>query len=218
MERKKKLLRQTAAFVFITLPLSSLHLIRNFILFNQGPGFLPDTPLPQLPNTIYNFVNIPFYNLFKNPFINAPDIDNWSAIGLFYTEYVLKSSLFGEWLYPGLEGTAVLLIAFSLIGICLVVSYFFVIRIEGIGKADALFFLNLIIPLLLHFYSRTKVSVFCVQDFRYRAPTLISAAYFHGQAVDYFYYHGRPWLKVFAFTAAVIFYLCSILFILGIGM
>ncbi|MGI6779035.1 MAG: ArnT family glycosyltransferase [Acetivibrionales bacterium] len=172
----KKYLKQFMVFCWIYLPLSLSYQIRNYFMFDQDFGYVPSFGRGFEPD-FFNLVYIPVGNIIRNPFNNG-GIEG----GEFFLEFLLKSSLFGEWEFPGLESLALMLIILSVLNLIILFIYIILSRKRILYNHGYLFVLNLIIPFILAAKFRTDYPVACSQDFRYIAPVLISVSYFLGKA------------------------------------
>jgi hypothetical protein len=170
------LIKQLTLFGITCVPLAASYSLRNYILFGQVPGYVPSFGKAFTPS-IGNLLSIPAGNMLTSPFNNGGLVG-----GEFFLEFLLKSSLFGEWKYPGLEIPAFLLL-FSTVLLSVILSLLILLNwrkvLSGFGF---LFLLNLLVPLLLEVKFRTDFPVACSQDFRYIAPILISIACLLGKA------------------------------------
>ncbi|MCX7747722.1 MAG: glycosyltransferase family 39 protein [Clostridia bacterium] len=208
----KSYMKQFSVFILIFIPLSMSYPLRNYLLFQQKLGYVPSLGKGFEPN-LYNLFYLPVENLFIHPFNNGG-----LRGGAYFTEFLLKSSLFGEWAYPGLEILGVLLIILTLLLIAIFLIRLFGLRKEGIKPYGYIFLLNLLVPLILAVKFRTDFPVACSQDFRYVAPILISMAYFLGTLADKNTMYSRNMLlRNIALGALGIFNLLSIIFLLSLG-
>ncbi|MFZ5986211.1 MAG: hypothetical protein ACOYWZ_03675, partial [Bacillota bacterium] len=207
----KILFRQFAVFAFIYIPLSISYPIRNYVLFHQKFGYVPSFGRGFTPS-LYNTFYIPLSEMLKNPFNNGG-----IKGGEFFLEFLLKSSLFGEWRYPGLEPLARAMILLTVI-ITTIILVYTMLYIKNVNhNLGYLLLLNLLVPFLLEIKFRTDLPVACSQDFRYIAPVLISSAYFLGKAASHFW-RSRLWLVKFPIITLVItFCTLSVALILSLG-
>jgi len=211
----KTCIKQITAFCIMAAPLSASFQLRNFILFKQGFGYTPSVPFAPYPNSIHNLFHISFERLLEFPFTGDPF--NEFDKNRFFSEYLFKSSLFGEWRFPGLENIAALLITASVAVWVIIAAYLLLSGKDDIKGYGYVFLMNLFIPIVLQFKFRLDYPFVCSQNFRYIAVILISAAYFTGKAVDRFHSTKYPVLKysipgcIFAFCAL------SALFVLKMG-
>lgn len=206
-------LNQYSLFFAVSIPLSLSYPIRQYILFKQSFFYAPGVDFDKYPNTLKNLFYIPFKGLIKKPFTEDP----YSGSGELFSDYALKSSLFGEWRFPGLETIATLLL-FSVIIVFVIISIYIILENKNIFKGYGyLFVLNLILPYALLFQSRLSNPVVCAQNFRYAALMLISVAYFYGKAVERFSHTKLNFLKYVMAACTVAFCLLSTVFILQIG-
>jgi hypothetical protein len=213
-ERWKRF-RQYMIFTAIALPLSVSHIIRNMLLFNQGLNYSPVPPFKEIPNYIANFLTLPLNTMFQNPFVG---FGNWDFMGINYPEYVLKTSLFGEWDFPwGVVVPALGALVLCLISILISIFYFIRAGFKKFSKIDWLMMANLLIPLAFHIYFRFQLPYFCSEDFRYLAPILISAAYFHGKSGDYFLHSRFQAVRSLVLGLTLFFYAAIMVFIVMIG-
>jgi hypothetical protein len=150
--------------------------------------------------------------LLKDPFNNGG-----LKGGQFFLEFLLKSSLFGEWNYPGLESLAVNMLVLTIIIIIIILAYFLFSGVDITKNYGYIFLLNIIIPFLLEMKFRTDLPVACSQDFRYIAPVLISTAYFLGKAVSHFSKPQFRFLKYPINISILAFCTLSAIFLLSLG-
>ena len=207
----KAFLRQFAVFFAIIIPLSASFYLRNYILFQQGFSYLAPSFGPPLSNSSYNMLYVSWEGLFKTPFNNV-------AQGQFFLEYLYKSSLYGEWKFPGQENVAVLLTIASVLVFGLMSLRLLLLRKEEIKGHGYMFLLNLIIPFFLVVQMRMADPHACTQNFRYLAPILISGAYFIGLAVESLWRSKYIFVKYLGLACVLAFSALSALFILGIGL
>jgi 4-amino-4-deoxy-L-arabinose transferase-like glycosyltransferase len=206
-------LSQFTIFLAISIPLSFSYTLREFVLFKQGLFYSPGVGFEKYANTFKNLFYIPFKGLIKQPFTEDP----YTGKSELFSDYALKSSLFGEWRFPGLETIATLLL-FATIVLFIIVAIYLIIENKNIFKGYGyLFVLNLILPYALLFQSRLSNPVVCAQNFRYAALMLISVAYFYGKSVERFSNTKFKFLKYIMTFCTIIFCLLSALFILQIG-
>jgi hypothetical protein len=99
-------------------------------------------------------------------------------------EFFLKSSLFGEWPFPGLEIPARILLILSMAISLIVIFGIAFASTRLFQKHKYIFLLNLLIPVLFEMKLRTSLPVACSQDFRYAAPILVSACFYLGTAIQ----------------------------------
>jgi Dolichyl-phosphate-mannose--protein O-mannosyl transferase len=173
----KHYLRQYFIFGLFYVPLSLSYYIRNYILFNQNFGYVPSLGQGFIP-TFYNLIYIPVKEMLQNPFNNG-GLNG----GEFFMEYFIKSSLYGEWQFPGLGSIATVMIILAvLIAFSALLYIMFTFR-KGKGYIKYILILNLFLPIIMEMKFRTDFPIACSQDFRYAAPLLISAAFFIGDAI-----------------------------------
>lgn len=206
-----KYVKQYAVFGLIFLPLSMSYQIRNYILFNQGFGYVPYLGKGFTP-TFYNLIFIPLSDMLKHPFNNGG-----IKGGDFFLEFFLKSSLFGEWSYPGMEILAVpMLLLVMAVGLIIMINLLWINK-ESRKDYRVLLLLNLIIPVLLEMKLRTDLPTACSQDFRYAAPILVSAAFFIGETVRRLEQSKLKILKYLVIACSTLFCILSIIFVLSLG-
>lgn len=203
-------LRQFTLFGLLYVPLSMSYQIRNYVLFGQHFGYVPSLGKGFTP-TFYNLVALPVDEIIKSPY-NHGGLKG----GEFFLEFLLKSSLFGEWEYPGLEILAYPLLILSVILILCVLAYLLVSG-KRAGNLRYLFILNLIIPILLAIKFRWDFPVACSQDFRYIAPVLISLAYFLGDAINRLRLRNQKLLANTLLACIMTFCFLSSVFVLSLG-
>ena len=169
-------IRQFAAFFALYLPLAASFQLRNYLLFGQSFGYVPSFGRGFTPSA-FNLVYLPVGNMLADPFNKGGIVG-----GEYFLEFLIKSSLFGEWSYPGLEIPAAILILLAALIFIIVLTYIFTRKTGIIEKHGWLFLLNLAIPLALAAKFRTDLPVACSQDFRYISPILVTLSFFLGQA------------------------------------
>lgn len=204
-------IKQFTVFGLITIPLAFSYALRNYMLFHQSPGYVPSFGKGFTP-TFYNLMYLPVDNLFRNPFNNGG-----LQGGEFFTEFLLKSSLFGEWKYPGLENVAVMLIVTAVINTAAALICNLTLKKDELWKYGYIFILNLIIPVVLAVKFRMAFPVACSQDFRYIAPVLISTGYLTGKAADKLKDSGFVILKGMVFVSITVFCTLSAVFVMSLG-
>lgn len=167
--------RQYMVFGCLAIPLSLSFTLRNYILFNQSFDYVPSLGKGFTP-TFSNLLQLPLENFLASPF-NHGGLKG----GEYFLEFLFKSSVFGEWDYPGLErlGTF-LLAAAAAISLYIAVSFFWIGREEG-RRFGIVFLLNLAIPMIMAVKFRIDFPIACSQDFRYIAPVLLTLAYLLGK-------------------------------------
>lgn len=207
----KKYLGQFSLFILITVPLSASHQIRNYLLFNQGFDYVPSLGQGFIPS-IYNLFYIPLGNFIKTPF-NKGGLEG----GEYFFEFLLKSSLFGEWEYPGLEKLGSALIAAAIISIILFIFILIYLKKDVFRNSGYVFLLNLIVPFASEVKFRTYYPVACSQDFRYMVPIMISAAYFIARGFDKLLKSDTRVLKYASALSFVVFYVLGAIFIMSVG-
>jgi hypothetical protein len=212
----KPYLNQFLIFLGVAAPLSSLFQIRNYIKFNQGFFYSPGVGFENYANTLYNLFYIPISGFFTSPFTVDPYSQD-SGYNKFFSDYALKSSLFGEWRFEGLESIASALLVVTAACLLIMVIYLIIENKNLLKGYGYLFLINLVVPFALLFQSRLSTPVVCAQNFRYAAFMLISVAYFYGKAVDKFSGTRFKFLKYVFVVSTIAFCLCSMLFILQIG-
>jgi len=171
-----KYIRQYSIFGLTAIPLSMWHNIRNYVLFRQSFSHVPSLGRGFEP-TFFNLVYFPLDNVLKNPFNNGG-----LQGGEYFLEFLLKSSLFGEWPYPGLETIAYLLLFLAAANFLIMVVCIFRSKSRDFIAFEYIMLLNMAVPFLMLVKFRTDFPVACSQDFRYIAPVLISVSYYLGKA------------------------------------
>lgn len=205
------LLRQYAVFGFIYIPLSMSYQLRNYILFHQGFGYVPSLGRGFTP-TLYNLLSIPWSHMIAYPFNNG-GLNG----GEFFVEFLLKSSLFGEWPFPGLERLALVMLFLAMALAVILLAYILWMNKQLLKGHRLIFLLNLVIPILLMMKLRTDLPIACAQDFRYAAPVLISASFFIGEAVSLLNTSRLKFLKYLVIACLVSFCTLSSVFVLFLG-
>jgi len=203
----RKYIRQFTVFGLIYFPLSLSYQLRNYVLFGQSFGYVPSVGVGFTPN-IHNLIGVPAGNMLENPFNNGG-----LHGGQFFLEFLLKSSLFGEWKYSDLEKPAILLLLLAVLNLFPPLIYLISARKKIIGNREYIFILNLLIPFFLAVKFRTDYPIACSQDFRYIAPVLVSVAYFLGKAVACIPDRFKP-VKVFTTASIMAFCALSSAFVL----
>ncbi len=212
-------LKQSSLYAIIALPLSSLHILRNYILFNQGISYTVSLGrFKHFDNTFYTLFYISIYGLITNPFTINPIVNlTDKEPNKFFLEYLFRSSLFGEWRYPGLELSGSLLVIAALI-----ICFIFIISLGFIKKKDLftidyVFIMNIIVLFGVLLQRRIVAPLLPGQNFRYIEPILVSVAYFLGKMSDRLNTGNNKLLKNLIPSCVVLFSLVSTLFILQIG-
>ncbi len=166
-----------AIFLVVCAPIGLWFQVYAKIRFNQDFGYV----FPYL-NGELSTKHVPFWNRFFVPYINdvfdKPFANAWEDYNLW--DYMIKSSLFGEFSYWG--GTSVAMAAvvthylfhFSLI-VCLVFNYYHKkFELEKLFDLPTLVFSMIILTFLgsqVYFY--IKMPYGCTMDFRYVVPLIL---------------------------------------------
>jgi hypothetical protein len=209
----KNIAKQAGVFLVISVPLSIGYSIRNFVLFNQSLMYVPEVNFEKYANTLKNLFYIPIQGLFTQPFTQDP----FSGRSELFADYVLKSSLFGEWRFEGLENIATAFLLSTAVLIIVLAAYLIVQNKKLLKGFGFIFLLCLVLPFALLFQSRLSNPVVCGQNFRYAGVGLISAAFFYGHAVNKFSNSRFKFMKYIFTFVTVAFCLISAIFILKIG-
>jgi hypothetical protein len=210
-------LKLTIAFLLITLPLSLSFQLRQYLLFNQSLMYVPPAPLRIIPNTWQNLFSFPAADLFRQPFPDNP-VNSEGTLNDYFLFYLFQTSLFGEWSYPGLEISALLLVITALLHLMGLIIYF-AVPVQGrFGNAGYVFILNIVLFMAAIFVFRLVSPFVCTQNFRYIVPVLISTAYFTGQAFAGLTRKNQWLAKFIAWPWLVLHNVFSLLFISLIGM
>lgn len=211
----KSYIKQFILFFCILIPLPAIVQLRSFVSFKQGFGYCLAPGLQKYENSIYNLFNFPVENLLKSPFTGDPFSEY--ERNRFFPEYVFKSSLFGEWRFPGHEFLGGLLV-FAALGLLIVLAvYLLTMKKEDIFPYGYIFLLNLFIPIVLLFRFRLEFPYVCTQNFRYILPCLISAAYFIGCAANRIRSTRYIVIKYSVWGVVAAFCVLSGVFIISIG-
>ena len=113
-------------FLIILVPIPVIIQIRSYVKFNQSLFFCPEPGLDGYENSLYNLFYFPIKTFLKKPFTGDPFND--VAQNRFFTEYVFKSSIFGEFRYPGLENIGQWLLAAAFIVTLIIIISFFMLQ------------------------------------------------------------------------------------------
>ncbi len=209
----KNIFKQAGVFLLISVPLCIAYPIRNFVLFKQGLMYAPGVDFEKYANTIKNLFYIPIKGFIDQPFTQDP----FTGRSELFADYVLKSSLFGEWRFEGLEKIATLLLFATAALIIIVVSYMIIQNVKLIKGFGFIFLMCLLLPFGLLFQSRLSIPVVCAQNFRYAGVGLISAAFFYGHAVNKFSNSRFKFMKYVFTLITIAFCIISAVFVLKIG-
>ena len=216
----KMYVRQAGIFLLTFIPGFAVYPLRNLYLFHQGWNFAP-AMTEELSNRLSVLFSFSIKSLAQTPFTNF-EMDYVKQTGGFIA-YLVRSSLFGEWEFSGLEFWGTILMVVALINwanlILLLGHYYLSKKISGGKKYDYLFWFNIILLCVLVFNLRLKSPSVCAQNFRYMAPILISVSYLWGQSVQRLDNVSRKlkWWKYGSISLAVVFCAVATLFILMIG-
>jgi len=204
-------IKQYCIFLLIFIPLSMSHTVRNYLMFGQKFGYVPSFGKGFEP-TIYNLLYIPFENFLKNPFNNGGLFG-----GEYFIEFLFKSSLFGEWRYPGLENLGIILSIAAFAVTIVFLIYLFLLEKSDIFPYGYIFILNFLMPLAAEIKFRFDFPVACSQDFRYIIPVLVSVSYFLGHAVKRASMGRYVVIKYFVISSIAAFCFLSALFIMALA-
>ncbi|HOV25518.1 MAG TPA: glycosyltransferase family 39 protein [Pseudobacteroides sp.] len=209
----KYILRQAGVFLTISIPLCIIFPIRNFVKFGQGLLYAPDVNFERYANTLKNLLYIPIKGFIEQPFTQDP----FTGRNELFADYVLKSSLFGEWRFEGLERIATLLLFVTSALIIILAVYLIVQNVNLLKGKGFIMLLCLILPFGLLLQSRLSFPVVCAQNFRYAGVGLIGVAFFYGHAINKFSNTRFKFLKYIFALITVAFCIISAAFILNIG-
>jgi len=156
-------------------------------------------------------------------FINEPFMNPWSdeTGRQYYWNYLLKSSLFGEFDFgknKNIVVTAKLISSFFII----IAGYFFVILSLALSRKKTtirnmpgvLFavFASIIIPLLVLTATRIKHPYSSQADFRYIFPVMVPVAFLYATGLEYLKNNQLKLLRRFGYVLSVFFAILIILF------
>jgi len=209
----KEILKQAGVFLTISIPLCIIFPIRNYVKFGQGLMYAPGVNFEKYANTLKNLLYIPIKGFIEQPFTQDP----FTGRNELFADYVLKSSLFGEWRFEGLEKIATLLLFATSVLIIILAVYLIVQNVKLLKGRGFIMLLCLILPFGLLLQSRLSIPVVCAQNFRYAGVGLIGAAFFYGHAVNKFSNTRFKFLKYALVLITVAFCIISAAFILKIG-
>jgi len=209
----KNVLKQAGIFLTISIPLCIIYPIRNFVMFGQGLMYAPDVNFERYANTLKNLLYIPIRGFVEQPFTQDP----FTGRSELFADYVLKSSLFGEWRFEGLEKIATLLLFATAALIIILAVYIIVQNVKLLRGKGFILLLCLILPFGLLLQSRLSFPVVCAQNFRYAGVGLIGAAFFYGHAVNKFSNSRFKFMKYLFAVITIAFCVISAAFILKIG-
>jgi 4-amino-4-deoxy-L-arabinose transferase-like glycosyltransferase len=179
--RWRRFLLQGVVFLLVAVPLPLAVHLRSMGVFGMGFTWVPVPGIAQFGafgKGLREVFSLPLRTFLDHPYTGDLFTDN--ARNGFLTEYLLKSALFGEWGFPGLEGIATLLLAcgatlVAVTGVSMVVRWR-----EWISPAGVVLLLNLLIVYAAVVKFRIDYPYMCSQNFRYLMPGLVSAAFFVG--------------------------------------
>ncbi|MDP4180774.1 MAG: glycosyltransferase family 39 protein [Bacillota bacterium] len=209
----KNIIKQVAVFILIAVPLSLSYSLRNLILFGQGLMYVPGVNFERYANNLKNLFYIPVSGLFTQPFTQNP----FTGRNELFADYVLKSSLFGEWTFDGLEKIGTVLLLATIACVIVIIAYLLIQNKKLFKGYGFIFLLNLVFPFALLLQSRLQNPVVCAQNFRYAGVGLISVAYFYGHAVNKFSNSRFKFTKYIFAAITIAFCIVSAVFILKIG-
>ena len=178
--RQKKwigLLGQYFAFIAVCAPLGLWYSIRNYILFRMPFGYVLNVDyIEELyrgdVSYVKRFLSFPWKEFLSSPYCN-------SSIDYNLPIYMIRSSLFGEYQFDGMETIAWLLIFVNLFLIILSLVAMIAVVLKG-KKFDpilrygcAMLWLAFVSSYLVF---NIKYPDSCTMDFRYIIPVIISGA------------------------------------------
>ena len=168
-------LKNFGLFLLVYLPLPAFFFGRMYILFKQPLGYISQPGgLPETGDLLTHFY-FPL-NMFVDPYSTYPFDENMKEL-MHYPEYLLKSSLFGEFRFDGslvfpriLLGfamvTLILLIVFCLYRLCILKPFY--------DWPLALFTATgLFLPMGFHISTCIRFPYACTYNYRYLAPFMI---------------------------------------------
>lgn len=182
-----RVIQRIALFAVISVPLGMWYQIRNYVRFGQPLGYVLklSTDVGQYcgnRSIISRFFSLP---LLKSVIL-MPYGDAGSEYNLW--TFILKSSLFGEWKFPGFELNALIL---DLIALLLIAeSLFAMIYVFVFVRGKKSFFAKCLIgsvwlvQMLFFVYFNVQYPFGCTMDFRYIVITLLTGAAFLGLFFD----------------------------------
>ncbi len=179
----KAIIKQLAVFAVISIPLGMWYPIRNYILFDQ--------PLASISPAIGELYrgNVPWYerffdislvSLFKQPFANA--FTDTSIL-----MYIIRSSLFDEYTFPGMEAAAGML---NIINLCMIIislaaMIYVLIKYKELDKKFRYGFFMIWIALFGSYVYLNIASPFmCSADFRYIPLTTVMGTVYIAYAMQ----------------------------------
>jgi|GEM_PF-5468536 len=168
-------LKNFGLFLLVYLPLPVFFFGRMYYLFKQPLGYISQPG--GLPETGSLFAHFYFpLNMFSDPYSTYPFDENMKEL-MHYPEYLLKSSLFGEFRFEGslllpriLLGIAmtvlILLIAFCLYRLCIRKPFNDLPLV--VFTASGIF-----LPMAFHISACLRLPYACTYNYRYLAPFMI---------------------------------------------
>ena len=205
------------AFGVSSIPLGLWHSIRNYILFKQQLGYVLN--LSGYTNIycgnysiVQRFFSFPVQSMFSSIFAEVTkDYNVWA--------YTVKTSLFGEFWFNGMDVQAKLfaVINIILILVSLVSMVYVFLNAKDAKNKLAKWFLALIWLVQIGAYIKFNIDYpfGCTMDFRYIVMTVITGAAFIGLAYDIIKqkhsYLVKPALAIMV-SSIVLFSICSIWF------
>jgi hypothetical protein len=213
----KKYLKLGLIFLAIAVPLGTSYLVRNYVLYQQGPSYTVPLTCPLSSNNPYYLLSIPVDDLLKHPFV--PE-DNSKRV--FLVGELVRTALFDEYYYqnalPGTSDVASLVMLFFLVNLLLMVLYIFSSWKTDYGGKKYIMLVNFVLSILMFIQMHISSPYVMTYDYRYIAPFVsVSLAYFMAHANVK--YAGSKY-RVFRYIVPAQFVLWSalcVVFIISVG-
>lgn len=171
---------QYIIFAVISIPIALSHSVYSYIRFEQALGYVP---LPGNENSALFVGNYSFTDRFVKPF--SPTFFSEVFPNPFkdynLPEYIIKSSIFGEYSFGGKElmGTCLLIITVVIIALSLLAMITTAIHLIK-NKTNIVPILSLYILWITLMFSHVMFNINypfgCTMDFRYIVPTILVGA------------------------------------------
>ncbi|MDP4120230.1 MAG: phospholipid carrier-dependent glycosyltransferase [Bacillota bacterium] len=202
---------QLGIFALVYLPIPAYLFGRMMILFKEPFGYVNNPGgMPAATGLLDRFY-FPL-DTFSNPFAIYP-FDNNIATKLIYPEYVLKTSLFGEFAYNSqmqFIGRTLLFLAYILLAICLVygIKHF----TKKFSEWPKLYFIvaGVLIPIIAHICMCIKMPFACSYNYRYLAPFFVICAIILAKAMDH-YINKNSTIKYVSVISLIAFLVVSVI-------
>ncbi len=192
-------------------------ILRNLISYYQGR--VPHLFIPAvnslagklyIGNELWRYLYFDLRNFLQHPFTSAWEDEKGR---LFFWNYLLKTSLFGEFSFnDALHRNLAVLASFALCFLAVLLLIGFVLcEIKNLSKYE-LFLANALLLMLSLISVRIQVPAACASDFRYILPLLISVCSFLELSLVVFQKRGLVVLKYATYLTCSIFVTSSLLF------